>query len=200
MPCNRFKCISYRFLLITIFSVHMFSLSAQTPRRDSGADESKAAQSDIVPLKIGHKVPEEFWTKEHLFYINGDTVRRTLEQYKGKLLVLDFWMIGCSKCFLHQQEINYYKQLHRDDLAVIMVNGVKTKNNYASIHSFLKNEWFQSLRLDSFSSIIESSYLEQLLQPTGYPMYYWINEYGILQTVTYRNLLDRDYVAPFLEK
>ncbi|WP_282637466.1 TlpA family protein disulfide reductase [Sphingobacterium thalpophilum] len=178
----------------------MFSLSAQTPRRDSGADESKAAQSDIVPLKIGHKVPEEFWTKEHLFYINGDTVRRTLEQYKGKLLVLDFWMIGCSKCFLHQQEINYYKQLHRDDLAVIMVNGVKTKNNYASIHSFLKNEWFQSLRLDSFSSIIESSYLEQLLQPTGYPMYYWINEYGILQTVTYRNLLDRDYVAPFLEK
>ena len=189
-----------RGLLLCTILVSMFSLSAQTPRKDSGADGPIAGQSDIIPLKIGHKVPEEFWAKEHLFYINGDTVRKTLHEYKGKLLILDFWMIGCSKCFLHQKEINYYKKLYGDKLAVIMVNGVKTKNNYASIHSYLKNEWFRSLGLDSFSSIIESSYLDQLLQPAGYPMYYWINQYGILQTITYRNLLDRDYVAPFLEK
>jgi len=187
------------FILLALM-FHMFSLSAQTPRKDSGADGPIAGHSDIIPLKIGHRVPEEFWTKEHLFYINGDTVRKTLHEYKGKLLILDFWMIGCSKCFLHQKEINYYKKLYGDKLAVIMVNGVKTKNNYASIHSYLKSEWFRSLGLESFSSIIESSHLDQLLQPAGYPMYYWINQYGILQTVTYRNLLDRDYVAPFLEK
>jgi len=186
------------FMLPLMF--YMFSLSAQTPRKDSGANGLITRQSDIISLKIGHKVPEEFWTKEHLFYINGDTVRRNLQEYKGKLLILDFWMIGCSKCFLHQKEINYYKKLYGGELAVIMVNGVKTKNNYASIHSYLKNEWFQSLGLGSFSSIIESTYLDQLLQPGGYPMYYWINKYGILQTITYRNLLDRDYVAPFLDK
>ncbi|GEM_PF-518473 len=196
-----FKALkNIRAFILLAFMFHMFSLSAQTPRKDSGADGPIAGQSDIIPLKIGHKVPEEFWAKEHLFYINGDTVRKTLHEYKGKLLILDFWMIGCSKCFLHQKEINYYKKLYGDKLAVIMVNGVKTKNNYASIHSYLKNEWFRSLGLESFSSIIESSYLDQLLQPAGYPMYYWINQYGILQTVTYRNLLDRDYVAPFLEK
>ncbi|CAM3584569.1 Thioredoxin domain-containing protein [Sphingobacterium prati] len=186
------------FMLPLMF--YMFSLSAQTPREDSGVGELITRQSDIIPLKIGHKVPEEFWTKEHLFYINGDTVRRNLQEYKGKLLILDFWMIGCSKCFLHQKEINYYKKLYGGELAVIMVNGVKTRNNYASIHSYLKNEWFQSLGLGSFSSIIESTYLDQLLQPAGYPMYYWINQYGILQTITYRNLLDRDYLAPFLDK
>lgn len=196
-----FKALkNIRAFILLALMFHMFSLSAQMPRRDNGADGPIAGQSDIIPLKIGHKVPEEFWTKEHLFYINGNTVRKTLHEYKGKLLILDFWMIGCSKCFLHQKEINYYKKLYGDKLAVIMVNGVKTKNNYASIHSYLKNEWFRSLGLESFSSIIESSYLDQLLQPAGYPMYYWINQYGILQTVTYRNLLDRDYVAPFLEK
>ncbi len=196
-----FKALkNIRVILILPLMFYMFSLSAQTPRKDSGADGLITRQSDIISLKIGHKVPEEFWTKEHLFYFNGDTVRRNLQEYKGKLLILDFWMIGCSKCFLHQKEINYYKKLYGGELAVIMVNGVKTKNNYASIHSYLKNEWFQSLGLGSFSSIIESTYLDQLLQPGGYPMYYWINKYGILQTITYRNLLDRDYVAPFLDK
>jgi len=187
-------------LLTCIAVVSMFSLSAQTPRRDSGANGLITGQSDIVPLQVGHKVPEEFWTEEHLFYINGDTVRRNLQEYKGKLLVLDFWMIGCYTCFLHQKEINYYKQLYKDELTVVMVNGIKTKNNYSSIHRFLKNEWIQGLGLESFSSIIESSYLDQLLQPGGYPMYYWINKYGILQTVSYRNLLDSNYVAPFLDK
>ncbi|TWI16476.1 hypothetical protein IQ31_04320 [Sphingobacterium siyangense] len=199
MKCRNSAGIG-RVMLCCIAVVSMFSLSAQTPRKDSGADGQLTKQSDIVPLQVGRKVPEEFWTKEHLFYINGDTVRRNLQEYKGKLLVLDFWMIGCYTCFLHQKEINYYKQLYKDELTVVMVNGIKTKNNYSSIHRFLKNEWIQGLGLESFSSIIESSYLDQLLQPGGYPMYYWINKYGILQTVSYRNLLDRNYVAPFLDK
>ncbi|MBL1411479.1 TlpA family protein disulfide reductase [Sphingobacterium faecale] len=176
------------FLLSFILTFKIFGQKADSDRK-----------SEVVTLKIGHKVPDEFWTHEHLFYVNGDTVRRNLQEYKGRLLILDFWMIGCSKCFLHQKEINHYKELYKDELAVVMVNGVKTKNNYASIHSYLNNKWFLSLGLESFSSIIESTYLEEMFQPDGYPMYYWINHFGILQTITFRNILDRNYVAPFLD-
>lgn len=151
------------------------------------------------PLQIGHKVPEDFWTTEHLFYINGDTVRKTLEEHKGKMLVLDFWMIGCSKCFLHQKEISHFKSKYKDDLAVVMVNGIRTKNDYSRIHQFLTNDWIKGLGLTHFSSIIESKYLEDLFVPPGYPSYYWINRLGYVQTITFRNLLDREYKAPFLE-
>lgn len=40
-------------------------------------------QREIIPLQIGDTVPQEFWTREHLFYINGDTVRKSLDGYRG---------------------------------------------------------------------------------------------------------------------
>ncbi len=153
----------------------------------------------IVSLKVGDVVPDDFWTQEHLLYTNGDTVRTTLERYRGKLMVLDFWMVGCSKCFFHQSEINYFKSRYKDELAVVMVNGMRTKNDYKGIHKFLNGDWVTGLGLTSVSSIIESEYLDSLFNPSAYPAYYWINRMGILQTVTFRNLLDRDYSAPFLD-
>src|SRR5699024_12782984 len=45
-----------------------------------------SGEEEISPLSVGEKVPAEFWTREHLFYIDGDTVRKNLEEYKGKLL------------------------------------------------------------------------------------------------------------------
>ena len=161
--------------------------------------QEAVVSGSIVPLKIGDRVPDDFWTEEHLFYVDGDTVRMTLEKYKGKLLVLDFWMVGCSNCFFHQKEINYFKTLYSNELAVVMVNGVKTKNDYNGIHRFLKGDWVTGLGLTSLSSIIESSYLDNLFNPGAYPAYYWINRQGIVQTITFRNLLDRDYRAPFLD-
>ncbi|WP_120332345.1 TlpA family protein disulfide reductase [Sphingobacterium siyangense] len=181
-------------LVILYLLVSMFSLSAQTSRKESGADGL------LKVVSLGEKVPADFWTKKHLFYSNGDTIRRSFEQYKGKLLVLDFWFSGCTKCLLHQKEISYFKQKYADSLIVIMVNSKNTKDNYEKIQHMTQQDWFKKLGINNFSSIIDDEYLSQILPSNGYPTYFWINNYGILQLITFRNLLNRNYQAPFIDK
>lgn len=154
----------------------------------------------ITPIKIGQKVPEEFWSYEHLFYINGDTIRRTLQEHRGKMLVLDFWSSGCVPCLLHQKEINYFKEAYSNKLAVVMVNSLGTKEDYSRLKGYAEKGRFTRVGIDNLVSIIEDSYLERLFPYRSYPTYFWINESGILQTQTFRNLLDREYVAPFILK
>ncbi|WP_286862860.1 MULTISPECIES: TlpA family protein disulfide reductase [Sphingobacterium] len=183
-------------LVILYLLVSMFSLSAQTPRKDSGADGALK----IDPVFLGQKVPEDFWSKKHLFYSNGDTIRRSFDHYKGKMLVLDFWFTGCTKCLLHQKEINYFKEKYADNLVVIMVNSKNTRDNLEKITHMTKADWFKQLGINNFTSIIEDEYLSKMLPSNGYPTYFWINTYGILQLITFRNLLDRNYQAPFIDQ
>ncbi|MBL1407642.1 TlpA family protein disulfide reductase [Sphingobacterium faecale] len=152
----------------------------------------------VEPIIIGNKVPDEFWTKEHLFYVNGDTIRKTLEEHKGKILVLDFYMTGCGVCLIHQKEIEFFKAKYPTDLAVVMVNSKKAKEDYNKINNLFNAGYFIRFGINSFKTIIEDSYLEQLFPYGGFPGYFWINQQGYLQTYTYRNLLDRNYSAPFL--
>ncbi|NGM61926.1 TlpA family protein disulfide reductase [Sphingobacterium sp. SGG-5] len=190
-PMSLIVLIFFVFLLFVLFDVRAQS------RQEVGTAEG---QTPPQALMVGQKVPEEFWTHEHLFYINGDTVRRTLQEHRGKILVLDFWMSGCMPCLLHQREINHFKSAYPDRLAVVMVNSRRTREDYGKIDRFARSERYTSLGLGGLVSVIEDGYLEMLFPYGSYPSYFWINRRGILQTHTFRNLLDRNYSAPFMEK
>lgn len=161
------------------------------------------AQVGQSEVPIGHKIPLEFWTKKHLFYINGDTVRRSIEHHKGKMVVLDFWFSGCSPCLLHQKDIASYVGEYPDDLVVIMVNSVRggySNEGYDKIDSLYRKKYFEKFGITHFETIIEDRYLGALFPATSFPHYVWINSLGYVQLRTYRNLLDRNYSAPFIDR
>ncbi|MCA5005678.1 TlpA family protein disulfide reductase [Sphingobacterium bovistauri] len=156
-------------------------------------------QTEGNAISLGQKVPNDFWRTEHLFYINGDTVRKSLEEHKGKIIVLDFWMTGCTRCLLHQKEIQIYRNMYPDEILVLMVNSKKTKDNYSRIETLYNSNRFQNLGLKNLISIIEDTYLDSLFTHVGYPTYFWINSFGYLQTITFRNYLDHNYQPPFID-
>ncbi|MCY4779649.1 hypothetical protein ORI89_08295 [Sphingobacterium sp. UT-1RO-CII-1] len=184
-------------VLLTIFCV-LFSFASVVEAQAQEPRNGGATGSKVSEISIGHKVPEEFWTKEHLFYINGDTVRKTLEEHKGKMIVLDFYSSGCAVCLVHQKDIKTYTDKYKDDLVVIMVNSVKTRDNYYSLDSLYHKGYFDKFQIYDFESIIEDDYLMQFFPYSSYPHYVWITYQGRLQLRTYRNLLDPNYVAPFI--
>lgn len=185
--------------LFLIFCFIVFSLNdarPQSPVKSGTVSGSKT----IKPLLVGQQVPDEFWKREHLFYINGDTVSKNLEEYRGKLLILDFWSTSCASCLFHQKEIDSFKSAHKNDMNVIMVNPVKTKDNIDRIKIFYQNHYAVKNGIEKhFESIILDDYLHRIFQFSGYPHYIWINKDGYVQTQTFRNLLDRNYVAPFID-
>lgn len=152
------------------------------------------------PLQVGQKVPDSFWTYEHLFYSDGDTIRQPLAQHKGKMLVLDFWFSGCPPCLLQQQQISEYTRRYPQELAVIMVNSSSSHEDYSTLKMYAAKGRFTQAGIETLRSIIEDRYLEQLFPYRSYPTYIWINESGYVQTQTFRNLLDNAYYSPFLSR
>ncbi|WP_164121884.1 MULTISPECIES: TlpA family protein disulfide reductase [Sphingobacterium] len=183
----------YRSDVVFIVFCVLFSWSLVSP---AYGQEAKGL-NEVQSLHIGQQVPDEFWTKEHLFFINGDTIRRTLEEHKGKMVVLDFWSSGCGPCLLHQKEIDIFKAAYPNDLAVVMVSSNQSRENYQKLYNFMKQGRFEKAGINHLVSIIEDGYLEKLFRHYAYPSYFWINRSGILQTHTFRNLLDHNYQAPF---
>src|SRR5690606_27713179 len=110
-----------RILYLGFLCFMLFNLStaqAQSPENGEAAD----GQATVEPLLVGQKVPEEFWIKEHLFYVDGDTIRRNLEEYRGKLLVLDFWASWCAICLHHMKGDRDLWKKYQKNTSVLRVN------------------------------------------------------------------------------
>ncbi len=165
----------YSSLLSILCLVSMFSLSAQTPRRDSGADGLI-----VSALAIGQRVPEDFWTREHLFYSNGDTIRQSLEVYKGKPLLIDFWGTWCVSCVKAFPKLDHLQKSFDGKLNILLVNSTVTKDDFSKIHQ-MKDE---SLRNGSLKTIFRDQYFAQLFPFVSIPQYAWINSRGVLEGIT----------------
>jgi len=195
-----FSNVPLSFLSWLILLFHMlFSspLLAQSLKPEAAA--SSGAQ--IKELRVGDRVPGSFWNYKHLFLFQGDTLRRDFTEHKGKMLVLAFWATWCSACLKNQPEIESYVQSHSQDLAVVKVNPKRSKDNFKTIEKALNGQLgkFSGLGFKDMVSVIEDDYLQQLFPNRGFPYYIWINKYGVVQLITYRNLLDQHFDKSFID-
>ena len=121
-----FKALkSIRALMVLALMVSMFSLSAQTPRKDSGAD----GLSDLTALKPGDKIPDAVWNQSlELNYFIGKKKTIRFSDLKGKLILLDFWSTGCPSCIEGIPKMEWIQQRFLDNIQVIMVNSKRNKD------------------------------------------------------------------------
>jgi len=121
-----FKALkSIRALMVLALMVSMFSLSAQTPRKDSGAD----GLSSLVALKPGDKIPDAVWSQPlELNYFNGKKKTIKFADLKGKLILLDFWSTGCPSCIEGIPKMEWIQQRFQDNIQIIMVNSKRNKD------------------------------------------------------------------------
>lgn len=181
----------------------LFHILFSCPVKAQGSSiEPASTDVKYLPiLRVGEKVPAEFWEIKHLLFENGQTREITLKEFKGKLLILDFWSTTCSICLKHQKEISHFKEKYKDRLAVVMVNPLKSYDNLSILQQKIEEPFFKSFGItkSNFTSIVEDEYLQSLFPSKGYPQYVWINSAGYVQLITFRNLLDRNYSSPYID-
>jgi len=109
----------------------LFSSAALAQSR--GHPGAADGPAEIRPLQIGDAVPDEFWTREHLFYINGDTIRKSLDGYRGTTLLFDFWATWCSACIHNMPKVDsLFRNMNAENKKILYV----TTDGFAKVHAF----------------------------------------------------------------
>ncbi|ERJ57685.1 TlpA family protein disulfide reductase [Sphingobacterium paucimobilis] len=168
-------CVLFSSLAFTQVVAQTQSRSVLQGEIRSAADGHNTIDSNIVqPLALGMKVPEEFWTTNHLFYNNGDTVRTNLEQYRNKLLVLDFWATWCAICIGQMEKNDKLFAQFQEEANILLVNPRVTRDTYEKIKT-QEPSILEASKMSALQSIIDDTLIQQLFPHKIYPRYVWIS-------------------------
>ncbi|MBB1643620.1 TlpA family protein disulfide reductase [Sphingobacterium sp. UME9] len=185
--------------LFTLFvlSSYVFVNSAfaqSRPGREAGVKVK-----EVNPTFMGEQVPDEFWTQQHLFYTAGDTVRGTLEQFKGKLLVLDFWATWCGACRSGFAKLDKLTQQYPDDVVFVLVNPLKYKDTFEKIDRCYKDV-LPDIGGTNLPSIIFDETLIAQFPHRLIPNYVWISRNGFIRAFTSGGGVVQDIIEYHLDK
>ena len=137
--------MKYIFIILTLLA---FKANAQTPVRP----KNLSPQTN-TPLYVGDRLPETFWQQEHTLYTNGKTTKQTLAAYQNKLLIIDFWATWCGSCIKKFPLLDSLQNQYEGELAVLLVNAKKSKDNTARVEETLKSHHFSSVLADTLLSL-----------------------------------------------
>ncbi|HCX57426.1 MAG TPA: hypothetical protein DHU90_12755 [Sphingobacterium sp.] len=162
-------------IVITILFVSMFSLSAQTPRKDSGAD----GLSNVVALKPGDKIPDAIWNQSlELNYFTGKKKTIKFSELKGKLILLDFWATTCPSCIENIPHMEEMQKRYAQELTVVLVNSKRNKDTPHRIKLVLdryKEKYNFEIKLPA---LLDDTILTNPFPHNTIPNISWINQEG----------------------
>lgn len=125
-------------------------------------------QQKLEPLKIGDIVPN--LKSENL--LNHPKGEIQLSDYKGKLLILDFWATWCSPCVASFPKLDSLDKAYGDDLAILPVT-YQSKEEVEKLFS-------KMARLKDIKKpmIYGDDNLRSIFPHNSLPYYVWIDQEG----------------------
>ncbi|MEZ0451737.1 TlpA disulfide reductase family protein [Sphingobacterium thalpophilum] len=149
-------------LLVMVFSFHMFSLSAQTPRKDSGADGLK------LTSQVGKTIP-----KEAVQELNA-VLRKIKSKGKKQLYILDFWTTWCGACLASLPRLNALQSKYSKDLQIILLNAKETKESaHARLKRIVQNN--SQFKVPDLPQIYDAKLFESLFPHLSVPHHVWLD-------------------------
>ncbi|WP_333801941.1 TlpA disulfide reductase family protein [Sphingobacterium multivorum] len=164
---------AYRMVLTCLFLclVSMFSLSAQTPRKDSGAD----GLSQIRALKVGDLVADDFFSHMHksVDWSSKAISQTNLSAHRNKLIILDFWAPWCSSCLGSLKKLDSLKKTwDQDKVIIIPVTTMGLNDIMRTLNYF---NW-------DYRSIYEDNFLSARFSHQALPFMVWIKDGHVIAT------------------
>ncbi len=139
------------------------------PSKPITATESSATKLSPAP-KVGHPAPP-FTLSD----MDGKKVR--LEQYRGRVVLINFFATWCVPCRSELPAINRVYRAHQSDLVVLAVDKQEPESDvrrFATEHSF------------AFSPLLDPELtVWQRYGVSIQPMTFWIDRNGIIRSIRY---------------
>ncbi|GAB2678142.1 hypothetical protein GCM10027036_34720 [Flavihumibacter cheonanensis] len=155
------------------------------------------AQSDskIKPLNLGEQVPNIKFE----FVANGSFKSTSIEDHRGKWLILGFWSMYCPPCIKNFPNMDSLQQEFKNSLTIMLVNIDNSVSSEEVICSFLSKWEHRNKRKLNLPTIYKDSIARILFNCEYAPHYAWITPEGKLLALTGTDEINRKQIINVLE-
>lgn len=146
------------------------------------AQDNKVTDVITTGLKIGQKVPDLSLTNIHNYKDGAGQTATTakISDFKGKLLILDFWATWCGPCVAMIPSMESLQQQFDNRLQFLSVS-YQTAD---IVIPFLKKIQQEHKEPFVIPQVVESKILHRYFPHIYLPHYVWINGEGIVVAIT----------------
>jgi thiol-disulfide isomerase/thioredoxin len=130
-------------------------------------------------LVVGEKAPDL-----NLKVFNFERGVIKLSEFKGKLILLDFWATWCTSCVAKFPKLELLQSHFKNNLQIILINSIGTTDNEEKIKTFYE-KWKKKFGKDLIlPTVVSDSELVKWFPHLTVPHYVWINMEGYIQAIT----------------
>lgn len=123
-------------------------------------------------LKVGDQVPELTFQ-----LMNSDKQATKLSDYKGKLVILDFWNVACGSCIAAMPHMEELQKTFGDKLAILLVNDDDIPERVEKFLSRRKELSGKTLNLPIATNYLQN---DKLFTHQQVPYYVWIKNNKVI--------------------
>lgn len=161
--------MKYSFASLLFIAFIFVKVSAQAPVTPAAGTPNTSRSTNKL-LEVGSLAPE--W---ELSDSNGK--RRKLSEYRGKIVVMDFWATWCAPCVKAQPTLQSIHEKYSGDVIVLGMNAFDKENIDLNAYKTRKNL--------SYDMILDSENIAEIYKIKILPIVYLLDRDGkILYTGT----------------
>jgi thiol-disulfide isomerase/thioredoxin len=149
----------------------------------------------IKPLSIGDHVPDVEFNM-----LNYSSPVARLSDFKGKLVLIDFWATWCHSCIRKFPILAKYQKEFKGKLQVLLINSnYSTGDDIAKIKGFIQKR--EAIDKTSFPLPVgvEDSIADKLFPHYELPHYAWISPSGIVSAITGSDEITEENIRKIIE-
>ncbi|WP_176885029.1 TlpA family protein disulfide reductase [Dyadobacter soli] len=143
-------------------------------------------------LQIGDTLPEV--TVSRVMNMNSSTVK--LSDFKGKLLIIDFWATWCAPCVTMLPRIDSLQKQFEGKAYFLSV----TSEPESKVTAFLDKYARRHGKRIQLPTVVGDTLLHKLFYHSSIPHYVWIDESGVVRAVTEMGEITAPKINAFLAK
>ncbi len=140
-------------------------------------------------LKVGDMIPN-YKIKN---IINYSTNNFQLSEFRGKVILIDFWNTYCSSCIESFPKLDSLQNIFKDDLQIILV----TDESYKKVTTFFGNH--PKLKIPNLIMITDDLKLGKSFPSQGKPYVVWINNKGVIENFSNSTNISNQNLRYFIE-
>jgi thiol-disulfide isomerase/thioredoxin len=151
---------------------------------------SLMAQEDIFPdnkAQIGQSLSGLKFSK----VLNYSKTELSMDDLRGKWVILDFWGLGCTTCIKKMPELNELQKRFSNKLQILPVGSSSEQTQLYFKKLIAKNHWI-------LPSLFDDSLFTRY-KVRGVPYEVWIDDKGIIQAFTGGDVLTSENLEAFIK-